>query len=722
MKNLTYRTLCGMTTGLILIVLIYAGTAAAVKTSLWEQQQQSDFEAGKPKSLSLTSQGAVMLAPKMEGFTKLKETQVWALVEDSAGNLYAATGNEGKIYKISAGGDTAELFYDSPEVTIYSLAVAADDTLYAGTGPDGLIYKLTDATTPPQTILSKGDKYVWALRFDEAGNLYAATGTDGKIYKITQEGESSVLFDAEEKNIMALLMVEDGFYAGSSDNGIIYRVMADGKATVIYQAKEKEVRDLAMDSQGNLYAAVVTSAPAEPGRGRRSNGPSTPTGPPPPGGGPPQENTSNIYKIRPDGTAMSVWNSPEPLILAIVLESDTQILVGTGDKGKLYRVNPMTGDSVALGKASANQVLAIHQVGGSSGSDAARTLLATGNPGKLFTLTAAYVEEGTLESEVHDAQSLSRWGKLSWEGVMAEGTTVTFATRSGKTRKPDDTWSPWSDELTTAEGSQISSPDGQYIQWRAKFTTSDTMQTPVLKKVTLASVQTNIEPKFTSIEINDGSGSGGDKGRRSSGGGGLPPPGMRSGGDSGMSNNSSDAPSKKWKINWKVEDVNEDTLQYTLYYKGVEETNWKRVKKELSKANYEWDITSVADGRYTLKVVATDKLSNPVGWAKSAEKVSQPFDIDNTQPAVGTIQVTANGDGSYKIACDVMDAMSSIKQAVYKIDDDENWKVIFPEDGIFDSKQEQLLLETGELEGSAHTIIIQVTDRAQNTAVGRASF
>ncbi len=721
MKNLTYRTLCAVTIGLILIVLIHAGPAAAVKTSLWEQQQRADFDAGTPKNLSLTSQGEVMLAPKIEGFTKLKETQVWALVEDSAGNLYAATGNEGKIYKISAGGDTAELFYDSPEVTIYSLAVAADDTLYAGTGPDGLIYKLTDATTPPQTILSKGDKYVWALRFDDAGNLYAATGTDGKIYKITPEGESSVLFDAEEKNIMALLRVEDGFYAGSSDNGIIYRVMADGKATVIYQAKEKEVRDLAMDSQGNLYAAVVTSAPAEPSRGRRSNGPPTPAGPPPPGGGPPEENASNIYKIRPDGTAMPVWHSPEPLILAIVLESDTQILVGTGDEGKLYRVNPMSGDSVELGKASANQVLAIHQVGGTSGSDSARTLLATGNPGKLFTLTATYVEEGTLESKVHDTQSLSRWGKLSWEGAMMEGTAVAFSTRSGKTRKPDDTWSPWSDELMAAAGSQIPSPAGQYIQWRAKFTTSDTMKTPVLKKVTLASVQTNIEPKFTSIEINDGSGSGSDKGRRSPGGG-LPPPGMRSGGDGGSSNSSADTPSKKWKINWKVEDANEDTLQYTLYYKAVEETNWKRVKKELSKANYEWDITSVADGRYTLKVVATDKLSNPVGWAKSAEKISQPFDIDNTQPAVGAIQVTANGDGSYKIACDVMDAMSSIKKAVYKIDDDEQWKVIFPDDGIFDSKQEQLLLETGELESGAHTITIQVTDRAQNMSVGRASF
>ena len=704
---------------LILTIFIYTSIASAVNTSLWKQQNHADFEAGKPKNLSFTSTGDVMLSPKIDAFTKLKETQVWALVEDSAGNLYAGTGNEGKIYKIAADGDTAELYYNSPEVTIYSLAVGPDDALYAGTGPDGLIYKITDAATPPTTLLNEADKYVWALKFDDAGNLYAATGTDGKIYKITPDGESSVLFDAEEKNIMTLLLHENGFYAGSSENGIIYHIMDDGTAKVIYQAKEKEVRALEMDSQGNLYAAVVTSQPAEPSRGRRgSNGPPTPSGPPPPGGGAPQENKSNIYKIRPDGTAVSIWNSPEPLILAIVLESDSQILVGTGDEGKLYRVNPMSGDSVEVGKCSANQVVAIHQkkVDGDT-----KTLLATGNPGKLFNLTATYVEEGTLESTVHDARSLSRWGKLSWEGEMADGTAISFSTRTGNTKKPDDTWSDWSDELTTAEGSQVPNGDGQYVQWRAKFTTSDTAQTPVLKKVTLASVQANIEPRFTSIEIDDGTGGGNQETGRRAPGGNLPPPSRR-GGDSGGSSGGSDAPSKKWKVSWKVEDANSDTLQYTVYYKGVDESNWRLLKKELSSANYEWDITTVPDGRYTLKVVATDKLSNPVGWAKSAEKMSMPVEIDNTQPAIGEIQVTANGDNTYKIACDITDMSTPIQKAVYKIDSDEHWKAIFPDDGIFDSKQEQLLLETGELPEGAHTIIIQVTDSAQNMAVGRANF
>ena len=79
----------------------------------------------------------------------------------------------------------SSLFYDSPEVSILSLTVDANDHVYAGTGPDGLIYKITGENIPPTTVLSSEEKYVWALTFDDdIGNLYAATGTAGKIYKI----------------------------------------------------------------------------------------------------------------------------------------------------------------------------------------------------------------------------------------------------------------------------------------------------------------------------------------------------------------------------------------------------------------------------------------------------------------------------------------------------------------------------------------------------------
>ena len=75
-----------------------------------------------------------------------------------------------------------------------------------------------------------------------------------------------------------------------------------------------------------------------------------------------------------------------------------------------------------------------------------------------------------------------------------------------------------------------------------------------------------------------------------------------------------------------------------------------------------------------------------------------------------------------KFTCTTEDESSHIQKAVYKIDGDQHWKVIFPEDGIFDSKEETLLLQTKSLPIGAHTITIQVTDAAENIAVGGANF
>ena len=130
----------------------------------------------------------------------------------------------------------------------------------------------------------------------------------------------------------------------------------------------------------------------------------------------------------------------------------------------------------------------------------------------------------------------------------------------------------------------------------------------------------------------------------------------------------------------------------------------------------------MSDGRYVIKVSATDKLSNPPNFAKSTEKISDPFDIDNSQPMVTDITATANEDQTYQISCTAADSFSYIQKAVYKIDSDEEWRVIFPDDSIFDSKRETLLLHTNSLPVGEHTITIRVTDAAGNTGVGRATF
>ena len=678
-------------------------SALGVTTQIWEQQRQKDFESGKPKNVSLSSKGELMLAPHLDAFFEdTKEIYIWCLAEDSKGNIYAGTGNRGKIYRITPDGESS-LFYDSPEVSILTLAIDSNDNIYAGTAPDGLIYKLTDSSTPPTTILSSEEKYVWAMTFDEAGNLYAATGTSGKIYKITSDGQTSVLFDSDERNILCLLHHQGMLYAGSDGKGTIYSVKTeDGTAAVIYQTGQKEVRRLVIGAEGVIYAGTITTAAPQPG-----GGPPQPPGPSAPPGRNTEEKKSKVYKIQPDGIVSVMWEVPDPLILSMAFDSEEGLYIGTGDSGKLYWVNA-DGDSVLKGKCGASQILAMHRT---TNSD--RFLLATGNAGKIFELKSDYLAEGTLESKVHDTKVVSRWGKLSWEGVTPEGTAISFVTRSGNTEKPNSTWNDWSEELTSSEGSQITSPPARYIQWRAKLTTSAVSATPVLKKVAVASVQANTEPRFTSVTVRRGNAP------ESPG----PPEGVRRPRESRSSSNSNPSgDNTKYTASWKVKDENSDTLQFNVYYKGVDETNWKLLKKELDKTSYALDTTSMSDGRYVVKVSATDKLSNPPNFAKTTEKISDPFDIDNSQPTVTDITATANDDQTYQISCMAADPFSHIQKAVYKIDSDEHWQVIFPDDGIFDSKRETLLLHTNSLPAGEHTITIRVTDAAGNTGVGRATF
>ena len=54
-----------------------------------------------------------------------------------------------------------------------------------------------------------------------------------------------------------------------------------------------------------------------------------------------------------------------------------------------------------------------------------------------------------------------------------------------------------------------------------------------------------------------------------------------------------------------------------------------------------WDTTSVPNGTYVVKVVASDTPSNPPGSALEGELESAAFDIDNTPPVItfGTSRV-----------------------------------------------------------------------------------
>ena len=712
------------------MVMLAAGGAWAVSSSLWETDSKKDFDAGEVDEISVMPPGQVVLGPRTDE-TDLEALYVWALVEDSKGNVYAGTGSDGKIFKLPPKGD-AELFIDLELQQVFALAVD-DGVLYAGGFPDGKIYSI-DAGGEASEYFDTGQDSVWSLCINADGTLIASTGDEGQIFKIEAKGKGSLLYDSPERRILSLLCDAEGnLYAGSEQHGIIYRIDKDGHPFVLYDTELEEVTSMTMDNDGNLYAVsspgdLFMKAPPKlvPVAVKRGNdgsaavrpdakaGPAMPGMPAIPSA---KKRTSFIYKITKEGVATKFWVSPEKLIFSIAFDG-TNILAGSGDEGIIYLISPRGEDAIYF-KADQKQVLRLLRL--ASG----RIIASMGNAAAVVSLEDAHSAEGTFISQVHDATAVSRWGRVFWEAEAPRRTRISLATRSGNSETPDDTWSEWSREQEGAEGFVSESPVARFIQWRATLTTSNPEKTPTLNKVTVAYLQTNLAPEVKSVTVSAGDG------KKNKGGGDA----LRM--KAAVAASNSKAASKaskdgvkaappahvtKLRIKWQASDENGDDLEYELYFKGTEEKNWKPIEDELTEKSFEWDTEAVPDGEYHVRVVVSDSPGNPAGSSLSAERVSEPFVVDNTAPDVGKLRAAREPDSeSYLIRGVVSDDLSPVRSAQYSIDAGD-WKAVFPSDGIFDSLSEKVEFATEPLEAGEHTVVLKAIDYFGNVGAGKVTF
>src|SRR4051794_5677336 len=85
-----------------LAVLSPSADAARVKT--WHHHRPADQERAERKGVVQTDAGALKLSRRLKPLAKLDCSHVWSAVEDGGGNVYAATGDEGKVYKVTPAG------------------------------------------------------------------------------------------------------------------------------------------------------------------------------------------------------------------------------------------------------------------------------------------------------------------------------------------------------------------------------------------------------------------------------------------------------------------------------------------------------------------------------------------------------------------------------------------------------------------------------------------
>jgi hypothetical protein len=193
-------------------------------------------------------------------------------------------------------------------------------------------------------------------------------------------------------------------------------------------------------------------------------------------------------------------------------------------------------------------------------------------------------------------------------------------------------WSKWTADVPAAEYLPVTASPARYFQYRLTFNSTDGKQTPIVHSVTTGYQTPNLAPIIRSLKI-------------------APAAGGKAPGEAEQSpatpNIPTPTPTKT--ITWDASDPNGDALRFSLYFRTGESGPWILLKDKVTDASYDWNTRGVADGRYQVKIVASDAAANPIGQGKSASRVSDEILVSNSPPAIGDLKVTA-GKGEAKIA------------------------------------------------------------------------
>jgi hypothetical protein len=162
---------------------------------------------------------------------------------------------------------------------------------------------------------------------------------------------------------------------------------------------------------------------------------------------------------------------------------------------------------------------------------------------------------------------------------------------------------------------------------------------------------------------------------------------------------------------WKATDADADRLVYTLHYRREGDPAWHELRRSLLDTIFVWDTTTMADGRYVVRIEASDELSNAADQALSGQRDGPALVIDNTPPSV---TVTVSREGTVvRLQVEARDAQSPIQKVEYSVAGSA-WQLAHPVDRLADAPVERYDIRLREGQEAA-LVVIRATDLLQNS-------
>jgi len=695
----------------------------------WRQTTRADFAKGDARGLSVTTGGDLTLTRSLKKFQTSPESFVWSLVPDGKGGLYAGTGTAAKVLHFDANGEMKE-FAKLPEISVHALLAAPDGTLWAATGPNGRVYRIAPDGT--STVALKTDeKYALAVVRDSKGNVYVGTGGGhGSIYKIGADGKAGLFYKTPEEHVLCLAVDKsDNIYAGTSSNGIVYRVNPEGRGSVLYDAAEASISAIGVNSRGDIYAATAP-------RGV-------------------------VYRIGPDGAAKTVYDKSPAAFTALRVASDDAVYASAGSS--ILAIRP-DDTAIPFGNHIDIDILSLAVMGNGT------VFAGTGNVAEIYTAAPSTPKRtGTYESVVHDAKQTARWGSVRWTAQSPDGTHVRVQTRTGNVAEPDATWSSWTDPRIQPDGGRIESPPARFIQYRVTMESESAAVSPTLREVSISYLPKNQPPKIAFTAPAGGErwakqqtvkwdASDPDKDTltyelyysKDNGATWQPlPAGVAAKPVTETKPVTTAVPTAKPSVETgpasvplgsgppSVTTVQAELDKHPDLPAGLRDAILERARKvnsdfqatattspapaavaaaPIKETSRAVDTKLLPDGTYMLKVVTTDRPSNPVE-PRIAEAVSEPFTVCNTPPTVYLLRASTQirPDRTVTLEGTALQTLIPISAVQFRVDGGE-WFAAVPQDGIFDRGTENFTVATTPLTAGRHTIEVKAFNAANGTA------
>ena len=358
----------------------------------WVDTGTANFLKGEFQSAIVDSNGIVRPAPLSQQLATTSLPFIWSIAGDNSRNVYLGSGqdNSAEIYRVNAAGEKS-LFFKTAGIAITSLTVDSSNNVYAAVSPGGKVYKISPGGTSQQ-IFDTAQSFVWTLTWDADGRLLIGTGGEhGELFRIltnsTIANDLKPLHVFTEGHVRALSVAPDGtIYAGTGAAGVLYQVdPTSGDAKALYEVTAPG---------GKLNGEVLAVAASDKGVyfGTSVNG--------------------TFYRWTPDAGVEVLYPSPQKAIYALQLNTDGTLFMATGDSGVVYHLTPgdsaATTRAARILEPSQQQALSLYL----THDNDSRLLVGMGNNGAAYEIPVANAPSGTFTSRVFDTQKKVQWGAL----------------------------------------------------------------------------------------------------------------------------------------------------------------------------------------------------------------------------------------------------------------------------------------------------------------------